>query len=42
MFLALMAVMGTASGSTLVDLVCTGEVIEVVSWDGASGTWKLW
>ncbi len=40
MFLALL-VAGTASGSTLVDLVCTGEVLEVVSWDGASGTLEI-
>jgi hypothetical protein len=41
MFLALMAVVGTASGSTLVDLVCHGEVIEVLSRDEENGALEL-
>lgn len=40
-FLALIMTAGTASGSTLVDLVCSGEVIEVVSRNGENGTLEL-
>jgi hypothetical protein len=40
-FLALFLVAGAASASTLVDLVCHGEVIEIVSLDEENGTMEL-
>ncbi len=39
-FLAMVS-LGTASGSTLVDLVCNGEVVEVLSLDEEKGTLEL-
>ncbi len=40
-FLALFLGAGAASGSTLVDLVCHGEVVEIISRDKESGTLEL-
>ncbi|HOP26618.1 MAG TPA: hypothetical protein PLM22_02800 [Candidatus Sabulitectum sp.] len=40
-FLALFLVAGAASASTLVDLVCHGEVIEIVSLDEENVTMEL-